>query len=505
MIARIILALFLFCSAANAASLLPPGKQQFLGNNGAPLVGGSVYFYVPGTTTPKDTYQDSAGAILNTNPVGLDSGGFAVIYGSGAYREVVKDASGQTIYDQLTAEGSSDQTSWAGSASGSANALILAASGFSAQNGQVISWKNTLTNTGATTLTVGGSTYGLVKDTLSGPIPLSGGELTQTDISSALYDSAIGQFHLIIGNVVAPVVTLASAATTDLGAARSPTVSITGATTITSFGSSATTTLPMYRVIFTSGLTITYNATSLITPTGKDLVLTSGATALLQYRGTGNWTVLDFTNPTKFPTRQVLTTSGTYTTPNGATRLFVRMVAGGGGGGESNGGAAGGNGGNSSFGGVTVGGGGGGPAGTGAFSGLPGAGGTGGTGTTCLRLPGMAGAAGAAQAGGAVVTFGGGGGVSPFGGAGVNDPNGGGFAPAKANSGSGGAGGISGATGNGNGSGGGSGEYAELCINSPAASYAYVIGAGGTATGGASRSGAGGSGRIIVDEYYDLN
>jgi hypothetical protein len=52
---------------------------------------------------------------------------------------------------------------------------------------------------------------------------------------------------------------------------------------------------------------------------------------------------------------------------------------------------------------------------------------------------------------------------------------------------------------------GGEGEYAEITIDSPAATYTYTVGAGGAA-GGAGTSGfaggAGGSGYIIVDEYY---
>ncbi|MGN8022252.1 hypothetical protein ACTJJ7_16235 [Phyllobacterium sp. 22229] len=85
------------------AALLPNAKQFFVDANGAPLAGGAVNFYVPGTTTPKDTWQDAAGTILNTNPVILDSSGRAVIYGSGSYRQIVKDSLGNTIWDQNTA------------------------------------------------------------------------------------------------------------------------------------------------------------------------------------------------------------------------------------------------------------------------------------------------------------------------------------------------------------------------------------------------------------------
>ncbi|MDT6993225.1 right-handed parallel beta-helix repeat-containing protein [Burkholderia cenocepacia] len=83
--------------------LLPNGKQQFIDQNGHPLAGGLVYFYAPGTSNPVTTYQDSAGTIPNTNPVVLDSNGQAIIWGTGTFRQVVKNASGTTIWDQIVA------------------------------------------------------------------------------------------------------------------------------------------------------------------------------------------------------------------------------------------------------------------------------------------------------------------------------------------------------------------------------------------------------------------
>lgn len=85
------------------AALLPSGKLQFEDINGAPLVGGKVFFYFPNTFTPKDTWQDASQSILNTNPVILDSRGQAVIWGSGAYRQILKDADDNQIWDQVAA------------------------------------------------------------------------------------------------------------------------------------------------------------------------------------------------------------------------------------------------------------------------------------------------------------------------------------------------------------------------------------------------------------------
>lgn len=80
---------------------IPSGRTQFLDANGNPLAAGKVYFYIPATSTPKDTYQDIAGATPNTNPVTLDSAGEASIMGTGAYRQVVTDSLGNQQWDQV--------------------------------------------------------------------------------------------------------------------------------------------------------------------------------------------------------------------------------------------------------------------------------------------------------------------------------------------------------------------------------------------------------------------
>lgn len=81
--------------------LLQNGKQSFVDANGHPLAGGRVFFYAPNTSTPKDTWQNAAQTILNTNPIILDARGEASIYGSGSYRQVLKDAALVQIWDQF--------------------------------------------------------------------------------------------------------------------------------------------------------------------------------------------------------------------------------------------------------------------------------------------------------------------------------------------------------------------------------------------------------------------
>lgn len=84
------------------ATLIPNAKTQFCDASGRPLVGGFVYMYFVGTENFKDTYQNPGQTILNTNPIVLDGSGEAVIWGSGAYRQVVTDKFGVQIWDQVT-------------------------------------------------------------------------------------------------------------------------------------------------------------------------------------------------------------------------------------------------------------------------------------------------------------------------------------------------------------------------------------------------------------------
>jgi hypothetical protein len=58
--------------------------MQFLDADGNPLVGGKVYTYAAGTSTPLATFTDYGGATPNANPVLLNSRGEASIWFSTA-------------------------------------------------------------------------------------------------------------------------------------------------------------------------------------------------------------------------------------------------------------------------------------------------------------------------------------------------------------------------------------------------------------------------------------
>lgn len=67
------------------ATLSPSPKLQFFDANGNPLVGGKLYSYAAGTTTPLATYADYNGSTTNSNPVILDSRGEANVWLSSSY------------------------------------------------------------------------------------------------------------------------------------------------------------------------------------------------------------------------------------------------------------------------------------------------------------------------------------------------------------------------------------------------------------------------------------
>ena len=80
-------------------TLSPSPKMQFFTAAGVPLVGGQLFTYASGTTTPLATYTDSTGNTTNTNPVILDSRGEAnVWFGPSRYTLLLKDSLDNLIW-----------------------------------------------------------------------------------------------------------------------------------------------------------------------------------------------------------------------------------------------------------------------------------------------------------------------------------------------------------------------------------------------------------------------
>lgn len=75
-------------------------KVQVFDGNGNPYPGAKLYAYVTGTSTPKDTYIDSALATPNSNPIVADSAGrFGEIFlATGAYKFILKTSDDVTVW-----------------------------------------------------------------------------------------------------------------------------------------------------------------------------------------------------------------------------------------------------------------------------------------------------------------------------------------------------------------------------------------------------------------------
>jgi hypothetical protein len=182
---------------------------------------------------------------------------------------------------------------------GTANAIVIASpvpTGFSLAVGRQVTFVATGTNTTAATLNVNSTgARNIYRLAFGAPAPLIGGEIVAGNLVTVVYDGTQFQLATQIANTFGPLTNLASAGTTDLGTIASHNVNITGNTTITAFGSTATADNPVYRLVFAGSLTLTYNATSLILPGGATIQTAAGDTAEATYLGSGNWRVTDYT------------------------------------------------------------------------------------------------------------------------------------------------------------------------------------------------------------------
>lgn len=106
------------------ATLTPSPKMQFFDANGNPLVGGKLYTYAAGTTTPLATYTDSGAGTPNANPVILDSRGEASVWlGTSLYYMELKTSADVLIWNADNVGGVANQSTL------SAFEAALAASG----------------------------------------------------------------------------------------------------------------------------------------------------------------------------------------------------------------------------------------------------------------------------------------------------------------------------------------------------------------------------------------
>lgn len=110
---------------------------------------------------------------------------------------------------------------------------------------------------------------------------------------------------------------IASATTTDIGAATGNFVHVTGTTTITGLGTVQAGTRRIVR--FAGALLLTHNATSLILPTGANITTAANDVAVFVSEGSGNWRCVGYQRATG----AALVSSAPVSSVNGATGVVV--------------------------------------------------------------------------------------------------------------------------------------------------------------------------------------
>lgn len=105
-------------------------------------------------------------------------------------------------------------------------------------------------------------------------------------------------------NSTASFTSIASASTTDLGSTRARNVNVTGTTTITSFGSSASTSQPIYFVTFAGSLVLT-NGANLNLPFNQNITTAAGDYLIARYKGSGAWDVIGYFQNSSYQLQEI--------------------------------------------------------------------------------------------------------------------------------------------------------------------------------------------------------
>ena len=192
--------------------LLPQPKFHATDDDGNPLVGGKLYAYVAGTSTPKDTYTDYGLGTANTNPVILDARGECDLWGDGNYKLTLTDANDVQIW---SVDNIRDLTN-------SATFLNATLSGTTTITGSQVAWPGNPIHTGnhqfANNVTVSGNT--ILGDAAGNTLTINPNAISYPN------NPTHADNHAFSGNV-------SFNGNTTLGNAGSDTITVTGATTIT--------------------------------------------------------------------------------------------------------------------------------------------------------------------------------------------------------------------------------------------------------------------------------
>lgn len=269
------------------ATISPEPRLQFFANDGSFLVGGKLYTYAAGTTTPLATYTTSTGLIANTNPIILDSRGEASVWlTSSKYKFVLKNANDVEIWsqDQLqgyaNADGSNAYGTWPISITGNAATATLATTATYATTAGAV------TPGAAVTSITGAGLYGFTLPggpitstgtlTVTPPVPSTAGNVL-TSNGSAWVSAANtgGKILQVVQGVLATKSSTSSASFSDTGLTVNitPTSASNKILVMVTIGSTGSSTA--YGTI---GLRLVRNSTNIAqgSVTGSETAVTSG-------------------------------------------------------------------------------------------------------------------------------------------------------------------------------------------------------------------------------------
>lgn len=148
-------------------ALVPYSRFRAVDDDNEPLVGGLLYSYAPGTSTPKATYTDHTLGTPNTNPIVLNANGEATVYIDGDTDLTLEDATSVLRWGPIRAsDGTTNQTQTNATLSGTLTVSSTAVtwSGNPTHSGNhtftnnvVVNGNTTLGDSGADSLTIGSS------------------------------------------------------------------------------------------------------------------------------------------------------------------------------------------------------------------------------------------------------------------------------------------------------------------------------------------------------------
>jgi hypothetical protein len=269
--------------------------MRFVGNDNLPLVGGMLYTYAAGTSTPQATYTDSTGSFVNTNPVIANSRGEANIWFTPgqSYKVILTDSLGNTIWtvDNIIANGSSTGAVNGLTSVTGTNTITAISSGITVlAAGQMFSGVAANTNTGATTINI--NSLGAVSITNNGNA-LVGGELIATIPFLLYFDGT--KCHLMGGTQYIQSANIACAATLNLSRGT-----ITGDYLHVTTGVNTVTAITMQKgeevtVVWDVAAILT-NGASLILPGAANIQLSVGDVTVFRGEASGVVRLISYTS-----------------------------------------------------------------------------------------------------------------------------------------------------------------------------------------------------------------